>query len=78
MIRIAAIFFLLLSTGLRTNEHRMDDRDPINPGLKEVLLLGDSVMAGIGRSGQGKQYLARHHSYIFGAVDGGVSGSAVQ
>jgi hypothetical protein len=46
----------------------MDDRDPINPGLKEVLLLGDSVMAGIGRSGQGKDYLARHHSYIFGAV----------
>lgn len=34
----------------------------------DVLLLGDSVMAGISRSEQGKAYLQRRFTYIFGAV----------
>jgi len=34
----------------------------------DIILLGDSVLAGIGRSEQGKAYLAKRFRYIFGAV----------
>lgn len=67
-MKIIAILSIFLAGVFGSNDHRITDRDPINPGLKEVLLLGDSVMAGIGQSAQGKDYLARNHNYIFGAV----------
>ena len=34
----------------------------------DIILLGDSVLAGISRSDQGKAYLAKRFRYIFGAV----------
>jgi hypothetical protein len=67
-MKLLFIFSLLFAGSLGPNYNKIADRDPTNPGLKEVLLLGDSVMAGIGRSKQGMDYLAKHHSYIFGAV----------
>ena len=67
-MKILASLVLFLAGTIAPPGHRFEDRDPTNPGLKEVLLLGDSVMAGIARSRQGKDYLSKHHSYIFGAV----------
>ena len=67
-MKILASIVLLLAGTIAPSGDRFDDRDPTNPGIKEVLLLGDSVMAGIARSQQGKDYLSKHHSYIFGAV----------
>ena len=43
------------------------DRDPTNPGLKEVLFVGDSVMAGIERSDQGMKLLSRNFTFAFAA-----------
>lgn len=67
-MKLLTIIALFLSGLFGSQTHRIEERDPINPGIKELLLLGDSVMAGIARSEQGKNYLARQNSYIFGAV----------
>ena len=64
-LSILTLVFSLASGG---HSHIPSDRDPTNPGLKQVLLLGDSVMAGIGKSEQGMKYLRNHHSINFQAV----------
>ena len=39
-----------------------------NSPSSDIILLGDSVMAGMSRSDQGKAYLSKRFRYIFGAV----------
>ena len=62
------IISMVLSLSKTSALHDPQDKDPINPGMKQVLLLGDSVMAGISRSEQGMKYLRTNHRVIFKAI----------
>lgn len=58
---------MLISLPSGLNAKTPTDRDPTNPGLKEVLFVGDSVMAGIERSDQGMKLLSRQFTFAFAA-----------
>lgn len=60
-MKIFVIISMVLSLSNGALHQQPQDRDPTNPGLKQVLLLGDSVMAGVGRSDQGMKYLETNY-----------------
>ena len=67
-MKIFVIISMVLSLSNGTLHQEPRDRDPTNPGLNQVLLLGDSVMAGVGRSDQGMKYLETNYRVIFKAI----------
>lgn len=68
MMKIFVIITMVVSLSNGTLLQEPRDKEPTDPGLKQVLLLGDSVMAGIGRSDQGMKYLETNFRVIFKAI----------